>query len=334
MSDPLHLSLQSSGLTLDSIHSAHTRLLPHIHQTPILTSHQMNIWLTSSPTPSTQFFFKAESFQRTGSFKFRGALNALTLAHLNADHRPVVTHSSGNHGQALACAAAIYHIPAWIVVPKNASVAKINAIKAYGGKIVRCENTAADRALVANKVITQVNGVLVHPYLDRRIIAGQATVGVEIMNQMHNHIDAVVVPIGGGGLISGIALAVKSTNPNVTIIGAEPKMANAAWQSMEKGERVQINGVVTTVADGVRASVGSVAWEVVKRLVDCVITVTEEDIIAATRMVWQRMKVVIEPTAGVGVAAVRTDQFKKLGLKRVVVVLCGGNVDVDNLPWI
>lgn len=293
----------------------------------------MNLWLNGSSSPTTQFFFKAESFQKTGSFKFRGALNALTLAHNNSDHRPAVTHSSGNHGQALACAASIYNIPAWIVVPKNASIAKVHAIRAYGGKIVRCENTAQDRANIANKLIQDVNGVLVHPYLDKRIIAGQGTVGLELIQQLQNNLDAVVVPIGGGGLISGIALAVKSANKHVKIIGAEPNMANAAALSLQTGNRVQINGLVNTVADGVRASVGTVAWQVVSRLVDQVITVTEDEIIQATKFVWQRMKLVIEPTAGVGVAAVKTDTFKKLRLKRVAVILCGGNVDIDHLPW-
>lgn len=326
---------KGTGITLHTIQEAADRIAPHVHRTPVFTSKQADEWLgnESCSRHPTRFFFKVEAFQKTGSFKFRGACNALAILSERGDMRPVVAHSSGNHAQALALAATLFHRPAWLVVPESASQAKVDALYGYGANVVRCRNTLADREHVAKQVLTQVGGVLVHPYLDRNVVSGQGTIGLELMDQIPT-LEALIVPIGGGGMISGVTIAAKSINPSVRLIGAEPENADVTAQSVVRGERVFMKGAVETVADGLKASIGALGWEVVSRLVDEVITVSEHDIIEATKFVWQRMKIVIEPSAGVGVAAAKSDRFRRLEFKRVGVVLCGGNVDIEKLPWL
>lgn len=323
-----------SGVTPFAICAAADRIRPHAHITPVLTSALTDAWLcgSSSSSAPTQFFFKAECLQKTGSFKFRGATNALSILSSSATRpRAVVAHSSGNHAQALAAAAALFDVHAHVVVPAGASLVKTAAARGYGATIYRCANTMEHRKRMAETVISETGGILLHPFLNADVVAGQGTVGKELLEQVAE-LDAVVVPIGGGGLISGIAIAVKSARPDVVVIGAEPVGADAAARSLKRGERVAVDDS-KTIADGLRASVGELGWGVVSRLVDEVITVSEEEIVQAMRYTMERMKVVIEPSAGVAVAACRTEKLRRRGFKKVGVVLCGGNVDLDSLPW-
>lgn len=324
-------AVEATGVSLADIRQARNRISSHIHRTPVMTCVLADKWLNDSQG-LTRFHFKVESFQKTGSFKFRGACNALTALSENGDMRPVVTHSSGNHGQALASAAKLLDRTAWIVVPETASRAKVDALDSYGARIVRCKSTFKDRAHVAERVTSDVGGILIHSFLDKRVVCGQGTVGLELLEQVPS-LDAVIVSIGGGGLISGVSIAIKSQCPSVRIIGAEPENGNAAARSIAAGKYCPIEGNVNTVADGLKANVGKLGWQVVRRLVDDVISVSEQDIVEATKFIWQRMKLVIEPSAGVAVAAARSDRFRQCGFKNVGVILCGGNVDVEKLPW-
>ncbi|KAI0557585.1 Serine racemase CcSR [Gracilaria domingensis] len=300
------------------------------HTTPVLRSRHLDQFLSAN---YTQFFFKCENFQKTGSFKFRGAYNAISSLQQGV-HKgsTIVTHSSGNHAQAIAEAAALHHINAHVVMPNNAPKVKVDAVKGYGARITFCKPNTADRIKTAEQVRKEVGGILVHPFENPNVVAGQGTVGLELMHQTHD-LEAVIVPIGGGGLISGIAIAVKSINPNIVVIGAEPKLACGAFQSFQSKERIQVSGASETIADGLKSGIGCLGWQVASRLVDRVITVSEEDILQATKMIWQFMKTVIEPSSGVGVAAARSDEFRSLRFKRVGIILCGGNVRLDRLPW-
>lgn len=324
-------AIEVTGVTPANIQKAANRISPYIHHTAVLTSTQADLWLSGEKC-ATRFYFKGEALQKTGSFKFRGACNALSILSETGDLRPVVAHSSGNHAQALACAARLFNRPAWLVVPDAASAVKLDALYGYGANVVRCGNTLADREQVAERVLAQVDGVFVHPYLNENVVCGQGTLGLEFAKQVP-FLEALIVPIGGGGMISGVSIAVKSINPSIRIFGAEPDNANAAARSIAAGARVQMTGIINTVADGLKASIGALGWEVVSRLVDEVISVSEEDTINATKFVWQRMKTVIEPSAGVGVAAARSERFRRLGFKHVGVILCGGNIDIEKLPW-
>lgn len=333
MPSVLEEACAASGVTPTSISEAAKRIRPHTHVTPVLTSTLIDSWLSGSSPPTTKFFFKAECFQKTGSFKFRGATNTVSVLQdcQFTRGRAVVTHSSGNHAQALSAAARVFDIPAHVVIPKDASVVKSEAARAYGGTVHVCDSGMEARTRTAERVLRETNGVLVHPFLDARVVSGQGTVGSELVQQV-KALDAVVVPIGGGGLVSGVTIAIKSASPETKIIGAEASAADAAAQSLAAGKRVASYGA-GTIADGVRAGVGELGWEVVNRLVEEVIVVEEEDIQEAMRVVMERMKIVIEPSAAVGVAACRTLQFREKGFQRVGVVLCGGNVDLHALPW-
>lgn len=331
------LSLEEvcNEIGVNAAHSelAAVRLANAAHCTPVLTSRLLDVELSGG---ATSFFFKAEALQRTGSFKFRGAYNALA-AHQERDAAaaagPVVTHSSGNHGAALAAAAALHGRRAHVVMPHGAPRVKLAAVEAYGAAVVRCEPTLADRERTMRSVSAATGAMQVHPFLDPDVVAGQGTIALEFLQQV-DALDALVVPVGGGGMISGIAVVAKTIYPQIRLIGAEPLAADDAARSLTAGAHLKPAEAPVTIADGLKATLGSVGWCVVRNLVETVVTVTEAEIAAATRLVWERMKIVVEPSAGVGVAAVQTELFRSLGLKRVGVVLCGGNVDLDELPWL
>lgn len=322
----LHEVTSVTGVSLESIASARERITPHIHRTPILSCGQMNKYLNESSESSTDFVFKAENVQKTGSFKIRGALNA--ISRLGPETDCVVTHSSGNHGAAVALAARIHGRQAHVVIPAGAPLCKTSAVEGYGGIITRCGKEFDDRETTAERVRKSVNGALIHPYLDRFVVSGQGTIGMEIIEQVPD-VDGVIIPIGGGGLISGICVALKSLKPSVVVIGAEPRGVCAAARSLDAGERVRCDG--GSIADGVRAGIGWVGWEVVKRFVDRVVVVEEDEIVDGMMMIWSRAKTIVEPAGGVGVAAAR--KVGGMGLGKVVVVLCGGNVELEKLPW-
>ncbi|XP_010186861.1 PREDICTED: serine racemase, partial [Mesitornis unicolor] len=298
------------------------------HRTPLLTSTGLD------RLAGRRLLFKCELFQRTGSFKLRGALNAVRSLIEEREGtgagqpRAVVTHSSGNHGQALACAAQAEGIPAYIVVPRTAPRCKRDAICAYGATLVLCEPSDESRAETAARVVQETGGVMVHPNQDLAVMAGQGTIALEVLEQTPE-VNAVVVPVGGGGMIAGIAVAIKTLRPDVKVFAAEPRNADDCYQSKVRGELTPNLHPPETIADAVKTSIGPNTWPIIRDLVDDVLTVSEDEIKRATRLVWERMKLLIEPTAGVGVfQAVPRD------VENVCVVLCGGNVDLSSLPWL
>ncbi|KAF8823020.1 putative serine racemase [Cardiosporidium cionae] len=245
-----------------------------------------------------------------------------------------VTHSSGNHGQAVALAAALLKLTAYIVMPSNSSPVKMNAVKEYGAEIILCEPTLESRESTANRIEREQNAYFLHPYNNFNVIAGQGTVALEIMSELSSHpLDAVVVPVGGGGLISGISIAIKSLRPEVHIIGAEPEMADDAFRSKKNNILVKNASTPKTIADGLRTNLGSLTWPIIRDKVTDVITVTEKEIASALRFVLERTKLVIEPSSAVGVAACFTKSFQEKKYKNVCVILCGGNLELDNLSY-
>jgi len=277
-----------------------------------------------------KLLFKCENFQRAGVFKSRGAFNAV-LALSEAEARNgVVTHSSGNHGAALALAARTRGIPAHIVVPENALRSKVENILRYGGRVVFCRPALADREAAAARIQAETGARMVHPYNDALVIAGQGTVGLEFLEE-HPDLDAVVGPIGGGGHLSGTAIAAKGLKPGIRVLGAEPEGADDAARSLRAGRLIaQTNP--QTIADGLRSSLGDITFPLLQRHVDDIITVSEPAIVDAMRLIWSVLKIVIEPSSAVAVAAARR-AGESLAGRRVGIILTGGNADLENLPW-
>ncbi|KFV91586.1 Serine racemase, partial [Fulmarus glacialis] len=275
------------------------------------------------------------------SFQIRGALNAVKNLVEESQRaggglpRAVVTHSSGNHGQALACAAQGEGIPAYIVVPRTAPRCKQAAIRTYGAMLVPCEPSDQSRAETAARIVKETGGVMVHPNQELSVMAGQGTIALEVLEQAPE-VNAVVVPVGGGGMIAGIAVAIKALRPDVKVFAAEPRNADDCYQSKVRGELTPNLHPPDTIADAVKTSIGPNTWPIIRDLVDDVLTVSEEEIKRATQLVWERMKLLIEPTAGVGVAAVLSEQFQAVprDVENVCIVLCGGNVDLSSLTWL
>jgi len=311
---------------LDAIRAARRRIEPFIRRTPVLTSGALDA------IAGRRLWFKCELFQRTGSFKFRGATNAVRMLDDRDAARGVVTHSSGNHAQALALAARMRGIPAHVVMPSNSAEIKKAAVRGYGGRIVECEPTLEARESTAARVIAETGGTMVPPYNHPDVIAGQGTMALELLDECPQ-LDAIVVPVGGGGLISGIALAAKALNPSIRIIGAEPALAGDAAASRRSGA-IQPPMPPLTIADGLRTALGPLTFPIVRDLVDEIVLVSEADIAAHMRLVWERMKLTIEPSAAVGVAVACGEWMaKERNHADVGVVLCGGNVDLSGLPF-
>jgi len=312
---------------LAAIRAAAARIAPHAHRTPVFEND------TLSRMAGRPLRFKCENFQRVGAFKFRGACNAVLALDEAAARRGVVTHSSGNHAQALALAARLRGIPAHIVMPRNAPAVKRAAVEGYGGIVYPCEPTVADREATAARVVAETGGTLIPPYDHPDVIAGQGTIALEFLEQEPD-LRAIVVPIGGGGMTAGVTIAAKGLKPGITVVAAEPAFADDAARSKAAGS-IQPVAATVTIADGLRTSLGHLTFPVVRDLVDEVVTVTEGEIVAAMRLVFERMKLVIEPSAAVGVAAVLAGRSRSLagGDGPVGIILCGGNVDLDALPW-
>ncbi len=309
---------------LSAIRAAHERIRGHIHRTPVLTSQSMNQWL------GREMLFKCEPFQRAGSFKIRGALNAVLCLSDEQSAAGVITHSSGNFAQALALAARLRGIPASIVMPSNSPQVKQQAVAGYGGRIELCEPTLAAREEAAARLAAESGGTLLHPYDHPDVIAGQGTLALELIEQAPA-LDAVVVPIGGGGLISGIALALRELAPSVRVFAAEPAGADDAARSKAAG-RLILQDHPDTIADGLLTSMGQHTWPVVRDLVEQVLVVEDSATREAMERIWTRMKVLVEPSAAVPLAAVASEAFRGLdGLRRVAVVLSGGNLDLEKL---
>jgi len=304
--------------TLADIKEAHQRIRPHIHKTPVVTCNVLN------EITGANLFFKCENFQKVGAFKFRGACNTVfSLAEKEAN-RGVVTHSSGNHAAALALAARKRGITARIVMPSNAPPVKIEAVKHYGGIITFCEPTLASRETTAAKVIEQTGATMIHPFNDHRIIAGQGTAALELMEQVTD-LDYVLAPVGGGGLLSGTAITAKALKSRIKVIGCEPKHADDAYRSIKAG-RIIPSDNPNTIADGLKTSLGDKTFPIIRELVDDIILVTEEQIITAMRLIFERMKIIVEPSSAVAFAVLLTQNLNVAG-KKVGIIISGGNVD-------
>ncbi len=314
-----------SAPTLADVRAAAARIRPHILRTPVHTSD------TLDRLSGRRLFFKCEMFQKTGSFKYRGATNAVQKLDADTAARGVVTHSSGNHAQALALAARVRGIPAHIVMPRTAPAVKKEAVIGYGGRVVECEPTPAARQRMADEVAAETGAVLIPPFDHPDVIAGQGTGLLELLEDAPD-LDAVVVPVGGGGMLSGYSVALAELQPLVRRFGAEPKNADDAARSLATGVR-QPALPPASIADGLLTGLGDITWPIVRQHVERIFTVSEQQIRDAMRLVWERMKLVIEPSAGVGVAVVLSDEFRATAAERVGVVLCGGNVSLDKLYW-
>ncbi|XP_057873392.2 serine racemase isoform X3 [Cryptomeria japonica] len=307
-----------------SIQEARVRIGPYIDKTPILSSTSLNV------LAGRTLFFKCEIFQKGGAFKFRGACNAVFSLPGDLVERGVVTHSSGNHAAALALAAKIRGTPAYIVIPKTAPACKVENVRRYGGQVIWCEPTIESRESVAARVQEETGAVLIHPFNDGRIISGQGTISLELLEQVAD-LDAIVVPISGGGLISGVAIAAKALKPDIHIFAAEPKGADDAARSKVAGRIITLPET-KTIADGLRAWLGDLTWPIVRDLVDDVIVVEEREIVEAMKMCYEILKVVVEPSGAIGLAAVLSRQFQDslrwLHCKKIGVVLSGANIDL------
>lgn len=317
----------SYAVDLAAIRDAHELIAPHVHRTPVLTC------ATLDRRSGRALYFKCENLQKGGAFKARGATNAVMQLDDETAARGVVTHSSGNHAQAVAIAAAIRGIDAHIVMPKDAPRVKRLAVEGYGARVIPCEPTEAARLSTAARVVAETGGTLIPPFDHPHVIAGQGTTALELLAEVPD-LDAVVAPIGGGGLISGIALALRELAPGVRVFGAEPRGADDAFRSKESGARVT-EQTPDTIADGLKTTLGNLTWPVVRDLVEDIFVVDDLLIITVMRLVFERMKLVVEPSGAVPLAAVLSQRFLALeGCERVGVVFSGGNVDLDELPWI
>lgn len=310
--------------TLEDIRHAHARITPHIRRTPVMTSALLDREF------GARLFFKCENFQKAGAFKSRGACNAVFSLSDTEAHLGVATHSSGNHAAALARAAGLRGIAAHIVMPSNSPKPKQAAVAGYGGQIVLCEPTLEARERTCRTVMETTGATLIHPYNDHRIIAGQATAALELLEEVPD-IDVVVAPVGGGGLLSGTALAVKFLRPGARVLGAEPAQADDAAASFQAGQIV--SRPINTIADGLRTLLGDLTFSIIRDRVDAIETVSEAGIVAAMRRIWEVMKIIVEPSGAVPLAAVH-DHAAVFAGKRVGLILSGGNVDLDTLPWL
>jgi len=312
------------SLNLDTIRAAHQRIRAYVHRTPVLT----NSWLNDAC--SATLFFKCENFQKVGAFKARGGTNAVFALDDETAQRGVATHSSGNHGAAVARAAKLRGVPAHIVMPSNSAKVKIRSVQSYGALVVFCEPTEESREIQCAEVINKTGATLIHSFENEHVIAGQGTAAMELLEDVPD-IDLIMCPVGGGGLLSGTAVAAKSMWPQIKVIAVEPENADDAAQSFRSGRRL-VTEKKFTVADGLRTNIGEPNFAIVQRYVDDIVTVSEEAIVSAMRTIWETMKIVIEPSAAVPYAAIQQCKIDVTG-KRVGIILTGGNVDLDALPW-
>lgn len=310
--------------TYDDVLAAHERVKPYIHCTPVLTSTYLN------DLTGTELFFKCENFQKAGAFKVRGACNAVFGLEGEQAEKGVATHSSGNHGLSLSYAAGRRGIPATVVMPRTAPEAKKAAVRGYGGRIVECEPSTSSREAVFAEVIAETGAEFVHPYNDPRVIAGQATCSRELLEQAEN-LDAVMAPIGGGGMISGTCLTLSNNAPDREIFAAEPEQADDAYRSFKAGHIIA-DDAPHTIADGLKVPLKDLTWHFVRNHVTDILTASEEEIVEAMKITWQRMKIVMEPSSAVPLATIIKHKDRFAG-KRVGVIITGGNVDLDKLPW-
>ena len=310
--------------TLQEIQQAAERIKPYAHRTPVLTNQSLNQLV------GAQVYLKCENLQKVGAFKFRGACNAVYSLSEEEATRGVCTHSSGNHAQALALAARLRSIPAYIVMPNNAPSVKKNAVAGYGGQITFCEPTLEARESTLERIRLDTGANVVHPYNDERVIAGQGTAALELLADIPD-LDVIITPVGGGGLLSGTSIAATETKKGIRVIAGEPEMADDAYRSI-KAEKIIPSVNPKTIADGLLTSLGQITFPIIQQRVEEIVTVSEQGIIDSMKFVWERAKIVIEPSAAVAVGVLWEKKIDLSGLK-VGVILSGGNVDLEKLPW-
>jgi threonine dehydratase len=310
--------------TIEDVREAAERIRPYVHRTPVLTCSTLNEMCDA------EIFFKCENFQKVGAFKIRGATNAVFSLSKQEASKGVATHSSGNHAAALALAAGWREIKAYVVMPENVPHVKRDAVEHYGAEIIFCKPTVKDREERLAKVLERTGAALVHPYNDHRVISGQGTAALELCQEIPE-LDMVMTPVGGGGLLSGTAITVNALSPMTHVIAAEPERADDAHRSFHAGEIIPIDNP-DTIADGLRTSLGDLTFPIIKKYVQDIITVSEEGIVTAMRTIWERMKIIVEPSASVPLGALLTKRPEFSG-KRIGVILSGGNVDLTKLPW-
>jgi threonine dehydratase len=311
-------------VTLKEIELAHKRIRHLIHRTPILTNKSLN------ELSGAKLYFKCENFQKVGAFKIRGATNTVEQLSQTEIEKGVATTSSGNHGAALSMAVTRRGGKTKVVMPNNTPKIKVNNVERNGGIVVWCEPEQSSRESVLADLVEQTGAIVVHPYNDERIVAGQGTCAKELMEDEPN-LDMIICPVSGGGLLSGTLLAAKGMKPEIMVYGAEPSEADDAYRSLKSG-KIETNKSIDTVCDGLRAQLGNVPFPIIQEFVDGIITVTETEIIEAMKMVWERMKIIAEPSSVITLGALLKSKDKFSG-KKVGLILSGGNVDLNQLPW-
>lgn len=316
--------MSPSPVSLADIRRAAARIEPYAHRTPVMSSRQVDAWL------GCRAVFKCENLQKTGAFKFRGACNAVMSLSDAEAARGVVTHSSGNHGAALAAAAGLRGITAHVVMPRTAPSVKRAAVEGYGANVIECEPTLAAREETTALVMDETGATLIHPFDDLRVITGQATAALELLEEV-GELDTIVCPVGGGGLSSGTALATHFLSPSTEVVLGEPQAVDDAYRSFQAGHFIPADDT-PTIADGLKTSLGEHTYPIIRDYVSRIVTVSEDEIIEAMRFIWTRMKLIIEPSSAVAVAAVRKDR-NRLSAQQVGIIISGGNVDLDHLPW-
>ena len=311
-------------VTYNDIEKAHQRISDHIHNTPILTSDSLDNELGSN------LFFKCENFQKTGSFKIRGATNSILQLNDTEIKNGIITTSSGNHGAAVAFIADKIGTSSKIIMPNNTPKNKIENVQRYGGEIFYCESNIKSREDTLEKMIQKSGGSIIHPYNDEKIIAGQGTAAKELIEKVPD-LDAIICPVSGGGLLSGTLLAAKNLKPGIKVFGAEPENADDTYRSI-LNNKIMSNETTDTIADGLRAQVGTVTFPIIKENVDKILLVSEKMIISSMYMIWQRLKIIIEPSCSIVLAALMLNSNKFLN-KKVGLILTGGNYDLKQIPW-
>jgi len=308
----------------DEIIKSHLRIAPYIHRTPVLSSDFLN------SISGAELFFKCENFQKMGAFKIRGATNALLQLSEEQKQKGVISHSSGNFAQALALAAKSLNIRSHIVMPKDAPEVKKNAVRDYGGLITECEPTIQSRETTTRQIQQDIGATFVHSYNDHKVIYGNASAGKELLED-HPDLDYIIVPVGGGGLISGTALSAISFSLNCKVIGAEPFNVDDAYRSMQSG-KIEQNKTTNTIADGLKTPLGNITFPIINKYVDKIIRVSEEEIINAMHLIWERMKIIVEPSSAVTLAAVLKSK-SEFSRKKTGLILSGGNIDLSQIPF-
>ncbi|MDY7394432.1 pyridoxal-phosphate dependent enzyme [Aureibaculum sp. 2210JD6-5] len=308
----------------EDILESYNRILPYIHNTPIITSK------TIDKMAGAELYFKCENFQKMGAFKMRGATNAILQLSPEQKQKGVVTHSSGNFAQALALAAKNLGVKSYIVMPGNAPEVKKSAVRGYGGEITECEPTLEARETTASKIQQEKGATFVHPFNDFNVVLGNASAGKELLEK-HPDLDFIISPVGGGGLVSGTVLSAMAFGNNCKVIGAEPFAVDDAYRSMESG-KIEHNSTTDTIGDGLKTSLGDITFNLINNHVEKIIRVIEEEIVAAMRLIWERMKIIVEPSSAVALAAVLNSKSEFTN-KKVGVILSGGNFDLKKLPF-